>query len=525
MSSIYYSALAQNASTSSVSAPVPCSITEVRSQPIIPRCDKYKLAIVRFSTPAKCLPVYQLQAQTGQADPNKLVYNVALQMTANIAFPAFPQDIGDGFAQMVLTLWAEGAIFARAPFAFGAQTLRNATETAAMVQATIQNVGGLWATTACVADTIGRLQLTPPTGYEIAIQSVSGPDNDAAIRLFGFIPSQWNQTSVKLTALNACNLGAVQTFTGTSTQQLIWVPEDAAAPTPQPPLVQQDLSSAYYWGWSLQHAATLWNTAYAAAIADLQSQFLSWWYSLDPTSVSGVLQSKAPYITFDPATSLFSMNADPWSSPSNATSSSAGLLSPRFATSASAGLLYPRFEEAMTVCMDEESDALFGSWNEVTPAGSLGTALYASLDFTTANLVAGTCVLTQDSSSLTGNWSPCTSILITSDQIPVLGEQLSSPFVSGNIPSVPSVASTFAPIVSEVSYLGQPCTVWNEQNSYEPYVLRSVRLQGSQPLTVISFQVSWRDRSGIVRPLLLPPAGSIFAIKCQFLRWDDVEGE
>jgi hypothetical protein len=60
--------------------------------------------------------------------------------------------------------------------------------------------------------------------------------------------------------------------------------------------------------------------------------------------------------------------------------------------------------------------------------------------------------------------------------------------------------------------------VWSQENEYSPYVLRRVGMNGDNPLTVISFALNWRDRFGIVRPVMLPAAGGTFSIKAQFLK-------
>ena len=46
---------------------------------------------------------------------------------------------------------------------------------------------------------------------------------------------------------------------------VIYIPEDQTAPTPLPPLVEQDVTSSYYYVYNFQHFVDLLNTALALA--------------------------------------------------------------------------------------------------------------------------------------------------------------------------------------------------------------------------------------------------------------------
>jgi hypothetical protein len=167
----------------------------------------------------------------------------------------------------------------------------------------------------------------------------------------------------------------------------------------------------------------------------------------------------------------------------------------------------------MVVAMDEASDNLYGGFNEFTPAGSLGTPGYAQFVFDVAPSANGIVSMRQNSGSLTGNWSPVTSYLVVSAQIQCRGEALSAPFVSGNIGTYVGVASSFAPVLCEISTAGQPCTVNAEAVNYDPFVVREVVLTSDSELSVLDFALYWRNRTGTVRPVMLPPSGSTFSIK------------
>lgn len=513
--SIYYSCLSANASSSSATAPVLANFIETRQSPIVERCSDWRLSVVRLTTPAKALPTYRLMPLLGQADPNLMDYEVSLTLTMQGSSPPFwPQTIAAGACLIDVALFVAGSVIATAtlqvaPGTTGTQTFVDAADLADVLQAQLQATSARFATCTVSADFIGRLKFSAGNpDYEIAILDVTGVDGATARAFAGFAASQFGVPASAVTGLNAAGLqqSFIRTLTSSQTARIRWIPEDQTAPKAAPPLLQPDYSSTYYWGHSVTHAVGLWNTAYAsayqAAVLDLQTQ----WRSQFTQTWPGV-QTPCPFMTFDPASQLFSMNASPY-----AVASLAG-------PATSAGLLYPAPAESLVVTMDESSDALFGNFNEVTVAGSLGTAQYATLNFALANVVNGTVQLTQDATSLLGSWTPVTSILVTSNQVPVKGEQISAPFVAsnGNVGDPVGIQSAFSNVIAEVSLLGQSAFVPStECTIYEPTAIRSVQLAGSAGLTTLQFGVAWRDNLGVVRDLYLPASGGLFTLKCQF---------
>ena len=486
---------------------MPCTVTETRTQPILKRCGDWSVSVVRMSIPGRSLPVYELGPWIGQADPYLLGYVVRVAATIKAAAaPVFPWTLGAA-ATIDARLYLGRAMLETAVLTLGAATYADAPAVAAALQSAFAGATPYLSTTTVSNDVFGRLICTPPAGSTLQISGRLPADQLKC----GFTAlNGQNTTPGAVQAQNSCNLLAPtqSTYTAQADARLIWVPEDQSAPVAAPPLLQADFNTNFYWGWSLAHGAALWSTAYA----DAQSQCYSLILAQFP-SFKG-FTSKPATITFDPSTQLFSFNADPWS-----VASTSG-------PAQSVGGLYPLAEESFTFSMDESSDNLLGNWNSFTPAGSIGTPAYSQLVFATAKLdiAANRVVLTQDGSSLSTGWSPVTSILCTSNDLQVLGEQLSAPAVIlGNVPQSESVASTFAPILAEISYLGQSCLVWNETNIFEPYVLRRVQLQGSQPLTTVSMALLWRDVFGTVRDVKLPSSGGVFTVKLEFLKNDSVD--
>ena len=449
--------------------------------------------------PGKSLPCYTLQPRIGQADPYLLGYVVRSAVVVKSCIPpVFPWTLAVD-ANFTTSLYLGRVKLESATLALPAGVYADAPAVAAAVQAAFAGSGTAYLSATTVSnDVLGRLICTPAPGATLQITGVTSADKLA----LGFTASQGlNTVAGDLQAQNSCNLINPTTYTANADKRLVWVPEDLSCNVAAPPLIAADNSSSFYWGWSLAHAASIWTTAYAQTFPDLTAAIL-----LQNPAFTGFV-SAAPTLSFNATNSLFSVSADSWSVQSTA------------GPAVSTGGLYPLAEEVFTFSMDEPSDVLFGCWNEYTPSGAIGSASYATLDFSTSSIdgVSNKVVLVQDSSSLSTGWSPVTSILATSNDIPVVGEQVSAPAILGNIPQQTGVASTWGPVLAEISFLGQPATIWTQEGLYEPTVVRRVQMQGDSPLTTISVQLSWRDRFGSVRPIELPGAGGIFTVKLQFL--------
>lgn len=101
---IYYNiSLVNNDVTGTIPAP-PIIFNEIRNAPYLNNPEEYFMSVIRFSLDSSTLPIFIPQAQTGQNDPNLLVYTVTLeydisgtiyQSQKNVIY--IPQNVNEGF--------------------------------------------------------------------------------------------------------------------------------------------------------------------------------------------------------------------------------------------------------------------------------------------------------------------------------------------------------------------------------------------------------------------------------------------
>jgi hypothetical protein len=83
----------------------------------------------------------------------------------------------------------------------------------------------------------------------------------------------------------------------------MYIPEDATAPIPDPPLLKQDFSRKYYYVYNYTHFVRLVNTALQEAFADLYTQ-------VPVGDASPLFATVAPYIDFDVQTNRVIVHAE-----------------------------------------------------------------------------------------------------------------------------------------------------------------------------------------------------------------------
>jgi len=83
----------------------------------------------------------------------------------------------------------------------------------------------------------------------------------------------------------------------------MYIPEDATAPIPDPPLLKQDFSSKYYYVYNYTHFVRLVNTALQEAFAALYTQ-------APVGDASPLFATVAPYIDFDVQTNRVIVHAE-----------------------------------------------------------------------------------------------------------------------------------------------------------------------------------------------------------------------
>ena len=122
-------------------------------------------------------------------------------------------------------------------------------------------------------------------------------------------------------------------------------------------------------------------------------------------------------------------------------------------------------------------------------------------------------VLNQEYSTI-ANWSPISSIVFVTGTIPIVPNQLSSPFIyyNGVLSSLSSNNANYANIITDMSTDGfyQPTLIYTPTAEY-----RFVSLESNLPLSQIDISVYWKDKIGNMHPLYAP-GGSGASLKILF---------
>ena len=114
--------------------------------------------------------------------------------------------------------------------------------------------------------------------------------------------------------------------------------------------------------------------------------------------------------------------------------------------------------------------------------------------------------LNQEYSTIS-NWSPLSSIVFTSNTLPINPTQLSAPIIYNNGLLVSAIENNaFASIITDLvsdELCYRPNLLYNPPGEY-----RLIDLRGNQPLNNIDIQVYWKDKYGKLNQFLLYSGGS-----------------
>jgi len=277
-----------------------------------------------------------------------------------------------------------------------------------------------------------------------------------------------------------------------STVPVMWIPQDKSASIPN---VNND---PYYYCWSAKWFMQLVNTALATA-------------ALEAGLVSDTVPS--PFLTFDEASSTFS------------------LLVPRPFTYG-----IETANPFATIYFNAPLFNLFSSFNSsyfgTSPTDIYGISLstYISNSLIYPNILAtnpGVCayqILFQNEEQINkivigsntfyefqqeypslALWSPISSIVFTSTQLPIVMNQTSPPAVynsdttqttGNNAQIIPLISDFVVPLSSGFEY--KPNLEYAPSAEY-----RLIDLQGNNPVTNVNFAVYWKDKYGNITPFKL----------------------
>lgn len=265
---------------------------------------------------------------------------------------------------------------------------------------------------------------------------------------------------------------------------IIYVPQNATAVEPLPPSAFpngiQDNSTGYYNIFSYNYFCELVNIAFATALTQL--------IALVPAIPIG---TNPPFIKFDPTNELFSIAVDPIFNQSTGT--------------------------PINMLMNNALYYLFYSFPSSRVA--IGANTYFELISTNTTLTtippSTNTILLQERNS-TNLWDNISSIVITSQTIPVSRSQTLAPalYYEGGIIRTPNNALT-QPILLEFSVQNSE---YNRSITYNPTAqYKTFCLNSDPPLYNFDIKFWYRSSVGILRPIALN-SGATLSVKIGFFK-------
>jgi hypothetical protein len=287
-----------------------------------------------------------------------------------------------------------------------------------------------------------------------------------------------------------------------STQEFInWIPQNKNLPVPIPPSATssgfQQNNTEYYYCYQFQYFLELINGSFLLAMTSLIAN--------TGGAASPLFTAKPPVLTWDVTSSKAILQAQ--------------------------SAFFDQTQAArVKIYMNPPLFALFNSFPSLY-YGQTGVTLGRNhqllvADYQGINTIllptnpiapAVATVYTQmfQEFSTIDTWSPVASIVFTSNTIPIISNQLSSPLIfnNGQVSTGIGNNANFAQIITDF--------VTNQQ-VFKPNVLytptaeyRRIDMTGNTPLTNIDINVYWRDKLGQLVPFLLP-SGATATIKFLF---------
>jgi hypothetical protein len=313
-----------------------------------------------------------------------------------------------------------------------------------------------------------------------------------------------------------------------STQPLIWVPETQdtlLAPIPDASTCQtgQDITSRYYWCYTYSHWMEAWRVAAINAIAQIQTDFNSFWTTSGAPGAAPTLVTKPPNITFNPTNGLFTLYCDAYSfGEALCLSPAQQALNPSFADNIEiATLFFNNNLYGMYSNFDNNYVNIGEKTNEIIVPNIIGQNLTTLTDPFTGVSTAYYLVQ-QDYESTSTLWSPIESIVFTSGLLPLVFEQTADPvrFGTGNDNGFASGRPAFSPIITDVALTNENANAYRSYIQYAPqaeYRLASFH-RSKQAITSIDIQVYYKNRlDGQLYPIQMFNGSSV-SVKIMFRR-------
>ena len=304
-------------------------------------------------------------------------------------------------------------------------------------------------------------------------------------------------------------------YDGTSvTRNVIYTPEDNTAPVPAPPLIQQDISSKYYYVYNYSHFVEMVNAALKTAFLDLR-------VAVTPVVFDLPKQTLPPYLEFDHVTNRVILHAEQIRYDETFILSTGGMAINIFFNER----LFDLFVGMQHTLESKQGDAnyrlrvAYNGSNLVTRDIIEGyDAAEEKVDFLPMNYVQ----MYQEVSSI-AIWNPVSALIFASSLLPIKTTQTSLPrsigsnenaFSSvGNNSNMLSAISDFA-IAVDGNNQYRPMVIYNPSPEY-----RLIDMNSYMNLNRVDIIVYWKDTFGNIHPFELSPGNSA-SVKLMFRRKD-----
>lgn len=536
---IYFQGSAVNTRDTGVSTsadPI-LSYTDSRVLPVLDDCSKWKMSIIRATIDNGAdLPYFLAQIRGGaaQTDNNLMIQSVSLRAFWQGSVAAYTNVTIDG-TNNAFVVSAYDTTLEKSPIVqYQIVNIPAAVYTraalAAAVQAAIQALGGVFALATAVVLANGKMQITPGgtpgvligIDYSAPVAVIPAAVRAANARVMGGIDGTKYEANIANPAvgfvfpnaiLNPATYALTTSPVFSCTVPLTWIPQDQANDTiPLPPSMnggRQDLkTNPYYYFcydplWVIKLFNTAFETCYTQAVTGLDAQFAAWWAATFPGVTFPGWRTKAPFITFDASTQLFTISFDKYGYTSDTTSAD------------SFGLISPSSQESFQAFMNSNAFQMFRSW----PCLSLPVAA-PEIDFLVliagakdGSLPDGTSAwaVTQTFKSLDGGWSPISSVVFTTNSIPCVATQLGAVTAYGadTLTSATSSSSGFGNVITDVSLAGFGADSYRGTLQYSPTGQYRYLSMGTAAIPLYSVQISvwWKDKFGNLIPYQIPQGG------------------
>lgn len=285
-------------------------------------------------------------------------------------------------------------------------------------------------------------------------------------------------------------------------QPIIWSPQLKFTTPPAPPSANtnglQNNSTGYYEALNYQYVIALVNQTYATCFANLNAQVVGAGLVLPTTH--------APVLSWDTTNNIAIMNADVAGYNTTVANHISIYMNPA---------LFQLFS-SFPVIIETYASAVAGKNVQIQPLAFGGANIVAFPPSAPPISQYDAYQIVQEYSTI-ALWTPITSVVFTSNTLPIVPNNISAPllFFNGTIFNGGGNNSNISQVITDfVSNDGiyKPNIVYTPTAQY-----RLVNLVGNTPIYNLDVNVFWKDRTGVLQPFRLT-SGSSATIKILFTR-------